>query len=139
MKRITSQIESAVFAAVLLLTEVVCPAYAQFGGFADAQDSADLTEMRQQIEDASIPYEQRLAAALKVREITGRLPWTPMTSKEWNQRLYEQKSTVKRYQAAFPKLRCSETRYFLFASDAPPQMHQEIQALVVADPMAPFY
>lgn len=130
MKRLTIQIETAVFIVVLLLTAVACPAFAQFGGIEEPQNAADLTEMRQQIEDLSIPYDQRLAVALKVREITGRLPWTPMTSKEWNQRLYEQKATVKRYQAAFPKLRCVETRYFLFASDVPPQMYREIQALL---------
>ncbi|MBQ2620907.1 MAG: hypothetical protein IJF84_06165 [Thermoguttaceae bacterium] len=135
MKRFKVRIEIAVFIAVLLLTALVCPAFAQFGGFEasqfeEPQNAADLTEMRQQIEDVTIPYQERLAVANKVKEITGRLPWTPMTSKEWNQRLYEQKATVKRYQAAFPKLRCSETRYFLFASDVPPQMYREIQALL---------
>ena len=105
MKPFTRQIIIAVF-AVLLLSPLA--AFAQFG-FENAQNSSDLTEMRQQIEDMSIPYQERLAIAYKVRDLTGRLPWTPMTSKEWNQRLYEQKATVKQYQAAFPKLRCVET------------------------------
>ena len=126
MKPFTRQIIIAVF-AVLLLSPLA--AFAQFG-FENAQNSSDLTEMRQQIEDMSIPYQERLAIAYKVRDLTGRLPWTPMTSKEWNQRLYEQKATVKQYQAAFPKLRCVETQYFLFASDAPPQMYKEIQILL---------
>ena len=130
MKRFTIRIKIAVYIVVLLLTSIVCSVFAQFDDVANVQDDASLTEMRQQIEDLSIPYEQRLAVALKVREITGRLPWTPMTSKEWNKRLYDQKATVKQYQAAFPKLRCCETRYFLFASDASPQMYREIQALL---------
>ncbi len=120
---------SIVFTAALLIVALNA-VYGQFDFPEAVNDGDSLTAMRKEVEDLTIPYQRRLAVARQIKDQTGVLPWTPMSSKELGQRLYEQKATVKQYQSAFPQLRCVETQYFLLASDAPPAMYQEIQVLL---------
>lgn len=96
----------------------------------DAEEVLDPNDPYVQIENLDIPYQQRRLIAYEIKTKTGVLPWTPLDSEAEKERLAEQKKLIKEYQAAFPALKCYETRYFLFASDAPPAVYKEITGIL---------